>query len=101
RIGCTVGLASPQMTYGIDAKRGVQHGERATDSSKEEAADSSAEPVVYEPYDKGSSEAAENDDGIVPVLPDGNRIIRHFRCVFGISVYVRCEQPPAVTVPES
>jgi len=94
-------LVSPQMTDGVDAECRIEHCERATDAGEEKAPDSPHDAVIQKPDHKRPSEPTEYQDRVVPVLPDGNRVNCHARGIFRISVEVRGQKPPAVTMPKA
>ena len=93
-------LVSPQVADRIDAECRIEHGEGAADTGKEEATDSSHDPIVEKADHERGSEPAKHKGCIVPVLPNGDRINRHTRRIFGIGVRVWSQKPPAVAMPE-
>jgi len=89
------------MTDGIDTKCRIEHGKGATDTGKEKTADSPCHPVLKKSNHERGGEPAKHKGRIVAVLPNGDRINRHARGIFGIRMRVWGQQPPAVTMPES
>src|SRR5215510_1441073 len=89
------------MADRINAECRIQHGEGTTDACEEEAAYPPHHPVVEKPDRERGGEPAKDEDCIVPMLPNGHRINRDTRGIFGIGVRVWGHQPSAVAMPES
>ena len=88
------------MTDGVDAEGGVQYGKGASDAGQHEATDSALPAVMQEAYDKGESQADEDDRRIVAVLPHRDPVLHDAGAESFIVAWHRIEQPAAVAVPE-
>ena len=94
-------LPSPQMAYGVDAKRRIQHGECASQAGEEKTADSAHDAAVEKADEKGARQAGEDQEGVVLVLPDCDGVIRDARRIFWIGILIGDKKPSTVAMPES
>ena len=94
-------LLSPQMADGVDAKRRIEHGECASHTGKKKAPHPTHYAVVEKADEKSAGQAGEDQEGVVLLLPDRNRIIRDARRIFWILVLIGGKEPSTVAMPES
>ncbi len=94
-------LLSPQMADGVDAKRRIEHGEYASQTGEEKTACSTHHAVEEKADEKSASQAREDQEGIVLVLPDRDGIVRDARRIFWIGVPIGGKEPSVVAIPES
>lgn len=95
-----VGLTAPDMADGIDAKRGVQNRKGSSHAGEQKAADAADQPVGDESDEKRQCQAAQHDERVMLMLPDGYGVLRDTGGVLHIVILPFGEEPATVTVPE-
>ena len=100
-IGPAVGLASPQMTDGIDAERRVQHQKDPASTGQQETAHAADPAIVQIPYEKRQRQSGQKKGDIPAVLPHHNTVLAQPGHVSFGPVRAFHEEPDAVAIPES